>query len=269
MDPSSKEDRKTLKERRNKLKRSTPKIAGVPAVYRKGAEGEEKVVEIFEPTPEVEKVVERKRSSTYGQLNAKLDTIMIMQEVKIQGDRVVTSIENSMTKVLKSVFECSKFDVPTTFVILPYKIEAGDGKAAAGGPKLVGNSLDKAGTWISKLTDVINVVDSDVAKARASAASRIQEMFSAFQSEEMYIYLVDEETGEPAVGAGYPIVIKAASPKAKEFVPLMSVGLKALCVTNKVAGLAKCLGLPAPTLMTKELHGLADDFVTKINEKAV
>lgn len=88
------------------------------------------------------------------------------------------------------------------------------------------------------------------------------------ESEEMYLYLVDEETGKPAVGAGYPIVIKAASPKAKEFVPLMSVGLKALCVTNKVAGLAKCLGLPVPTLMAKELHGLADDFVNKINEKS-
>ncbi|GMH78454.1 hypothetical protein TrLO_g12527 [Triparma laevis f. longispina] len=75
--------------------------------------------------------------------------------------------------------------------------------------------------------------------------------------EEMYLYLVDEE-----------IVIKAASPKAKEFVPSMRVGLKALCATNKVAGLAKCLGFPAPTLMTKELHGLADDFVNKINEKS-
>ena len=256
MDPSSKEDRKTLKERRNKLKRSTPKIAGVPAVFRKGAEGEEKVVEIFEPTPEVEKVVERKRSLTYGdQLGEIKDAILeIKLEVKEQGDRIVSSIEGSMAKVLKSVFECSEFDVPTTFVILPYKIEEGDKKAAAGGFKLASEGLDKAGAWMSKLTDVINVIDSDIAKVRVSAASRVQEMFSAFQSEEMYLYLIDEETSEPAVGAGYPIVIKAASSKAKEFVPLMSVGLKALCVTNKVAGLAKCLGLPAPTLMTKEVR---------------
>ena len=274
LDPSSKADRKKLREKRDEMKRTTLKIAGVPAVFRKGADGEEKVVEVLEPTPEVEEKVEQKRRSTYGD---KLDVIIakidftrenIKEEVKEQGDRVVSSIENSTSKILKSVFECSEFDVPTTFVILPYKIEAGDEKSAGGGPKLAGNSLDKAGTWISKLTDVINVVDNDVSKVRASAASRIQEMFSAFQSEEMYMYLVDEEMGELAVGAGYPIVIKAASPKAKEFVPLMSVGLKALCVTNKVAGLAKCLGLPAPTLMTKELHGLADNFITKINEKS-
>ncbi|GMH70137.1 hypothetical protein TL16_g05334 [Triparma laevis f. inornata] len=74
---------------------------------------------------------------------------------------------------------------------------------------------------------------------------------------------------EPVVGGSYPIVISVASEKAKKFAPLMSMGLKTLCFIDKVGGLARCFGLPAPEFMNKQTRGgLAEKFVGSINEKS-
>ena len=55
-----------------------------------------------------------------------------------------------MANVLKSVFERSEFDVPTSFVILSYPIETEETKAIKGKVKLASDGLDKAGKWMSR-----------------------------------------------------------------------------------------------------------------------
>ncbi|GMH74121.1 hypothetical protein TL16_g06376 [Triparma laevis f. inornata] len=162
---------------------------------------------------------------------------------------------------MKSVFECS---VPTTFIILPYEIKK-DNETVEKGNINIESNLNKVDSWFSKLTSVINVVDNNVAKVRTNAASQIEGMFKDLKSDKLYLYLVDEVTGEPVVGGSHPIVISMASEKAKKFVPLMSVRLKTLCLTDKVGGLARCFGRPAPKFMNKETRGLAEKLVGSIN----
>ena len=87
-----------------------------------------------------------------------------------------------MSKVLKSVFECSEFDVPTTFVILPYEIKK-DNETVEKGNIDIESNLNKVDSWISKLTSIINVVDNNVAKVRTSAASQIEGMFKDLKSD--------------------------------------------------------------------------------------
>ncbi|GMH54865.1 hypothetical protein TrLO_g13677 [Triparma laevis f. longispina] len=269
LDPSSTEDKQKLTERRRQKRISTLKASGVPKIFkRQGGEG---IEEITEPTKKTKSEVQQKRRSTFG-YGAKLDQLLKGKDQLLKGqEKIVDAIEDSMSKVLKSVFECSEFDVPTTFVILPYEInKVSDGGTASTTSALnaVDSNLEKAGSWITKLTSVINVVDNNVAKVRSSAATKVQEMFEDLKSDKLYLYLVDEVSGEPVVGPGYPIEISVASKKAKQFVPLMSVGLKTLCVANKATGLARCFGLPAPKVMSKEMQGLAENFVTSINEKS-
>ncbi|GMH89205.1 hypothetical protein TL16_g11386 [Triparma laevis f. inornata] len=237
LDPSSTEDKQKLTERRRQKRISTLKASGVPKIFkRQGGEG---IEEITEPTKKTKSEVQQKRRSTFG-YGAKLDQLLKGKDQLLKGqEKIVDAIEDSMSKVLKSVFECSEFDVPTTFVILPYEInKVSDGGTASTTSALnaVDSNLEKAGSWITKLTSVINVVDNNVAKVRSSAATKVQEI--------------------------------VASEKAKQFVPLMSVGLKTLCVANKATGLARCFGLPAPKVMSKEMQGLAENFVTSINEKS-
>ena len=184
---------------------------------------------------------------------------------------MVAAVESSVHTIMEAMFELTEFDVPRTFIILPYKLDPD--KVQADGKKSTlaaasGSSMDKASKWITKLTSVINVVSNDVAKVRKDAASKVEEMFVAFKSEKMYLYLVDEVSWEPVSGPGYPIVIKAASPEAKKMLPLMTLGLKTLCLTNKLAGLARCFGLPVPMAMPSEMQGVADNFVKSIEQKS-
>lgn len=61
-----------------------------------------------------------------------------------------------------------------------------------------------------------NVVANPLEKKRHEAADKVAELFDAYRSETLYLYLIDEEAGEPVVGAkNYPIVIKSSSEEAK------------------------------------------------------
>ena len=52
-----------------------------------------------------------------------------------------------------------------------------------------------------------------------------------------YLYLVDELTGEPVIGAeGYPLEIAAPSKVVPRLLPLMQVGMRCMSLYNGVAG---------------------------------
>ena len=60
----------------------------------------------------------------------------------------------------------------------------------------------------------------------------------------MYFYLVDELTGLPVLGYGYPIVITTPSEIVHKLLPVMQVGMRAMSVYNGVAGIARMFGAP-------------------------
>ncbi len=66
--------------------------------------------------------------------------------------------------------------------------------------------------------------------------------------EEMYLYLIDELTGEPVQAEGWPLVITTPSEIVPKLLPLMMVGMRAMCIYNGIAGLAKMFGCPLPNI---------------------
>ena len=62
----------------------------------------------------------------------------------------------------------------------------------------------------------------------------------------MYLYLVDELTGLPVLGAGYPIVITTPPEIVHKLLPAMQVGMHAMSLFNGVAGIAQMVGYPFP-----------------------
>ena len=282
MDPSSVEDKKALRDRQEEKRRANLKIAGTPAIFKKSEGGD--LEEIKECPKKVKKKVEEKRRSTYGkaQIMEKLDNLektMVNQTEDIketmikETNKVVAAVEKSMDTVMTFMFDLSEFDVPRSFVILPYELKKTETQGEEGEAKKItlsaaSEGIKKADRWMTKLTSVINAVSSDVAMVHKDAAKKVEEMFAEFKSEKMYLYLVDEVTCNPVVGPDYPIVITAASEKAKKMLPLMTVGLNTLCLANKAAGLARCFGLPAPRLMTTEMQGTAEKFVKSVAEKS-
>ena len=61
-------------------------------------------------------------------------------------------------------------------------------------------------------------------------------------------HLLDELTGEPARGDGYPIRITEPAAVVAKLLPAMQAGVRAMAVFNGAAGVARCFGYPAPAV---------------------
>ena len=76
---------------------------------------------------------------------------------------------------------------------------------------------------------------------------KIKEVLGELMTKEtMYVYLIDELTGLPVRGAGYPKVITTPAEIVHKLLPLMQVGMRAMSLFNGVAGVARMVGYPAP-----------------------
>jgi len=157
-----------------------------------------------------------------------------------QQQQVVAKIDSAV----KSVFDMFEFKIPRTFVILPYELEQDTSEVSAAEGK-----LDAAIGMIERLTELAET-------AQALSVEGVKEKISIFftgHATELFLYLIDEETGHPIFdGETYPIKIDKRTPEVQKQVeklmPLMNFGLKAMKAANAAGGLARCFGIPAPSI---------------------
>ena len=182
--------------------------------------------------------------------------------------------------LLRGIFEATEVKTPTTFIIrgevLPPELSAEeqeqlhvlmlkeDGDLSAeeqeqlhvlmlkedgierkkltGDLKAANDRFDKGMTWLERLQN-FGVID-------------IKEVFSDLMTKEkMYFYLVDELTGLPVRGDGYPIVITTPAEIVLLLLPVMQVGMHAMSLYNGLAGVAWMFGYPLPRVPRKWRNG--------------
>ena len=150
---------------------------------------------------------------------------------------------------------------PTTFIILdevlPLELGAeeqdqlmlllkddGSGFKLTGDAKAAKERFDKGMAWLKRLqTFGEGVIENNPNKV----FGKIKEVFGELMTKEtMYLYLVDELTGLPVRGDGYPIPITTPSEIVHKLLPVMQVGMRAMSLYNGVAGVAQMVGYPAP-----------------------
>ena len=103
---------------------------------------------------------------------------------------------------------------------------------------------DKAVTWLERLkTFGEGVIENNPNKD----FGKIKEVLGELMTKEtMYFYLIDELTGLPVRGDGYPIVITTPSEIVHKLLPVMQLGMRAMSVFNGVAGVARIRWLATP-----------------------
>jgi hypothetical protein len=169
--------------------------------------------------------------------------------------------------LLKGIFEATEVLMPTTFIILDEELSAEEPELSAAeqdqlmqlplkedgsGIELTGNlkaakeRLDKGITWLERLkTFGEGVIEGDPDKV----FGKIKEVFGELMTKEtMYFYLIDELTGLPVRGDGYPIVITTPADIVHKLLPMMQVGMRAMSLYNGVVGVARMFGAPAPSV---------------------
>jgi hypothetical protein len=163
--------------------------------------------------------------------------------------------------LMKGIFEATEVKTPTTFIILDEELppelsaeaqeqllvslkEDGSGVELTGDAKTAKDQFDKAVTWLERLkTFGEGVIENNPNKV----FGKIKEVLGELMTKEtMYFYLIDELTGLPVRGDGYPIVITTPAEIVHKLVPVMQVGMRAMSLFNGVAGVAQMVGYPVP-----------------------
>jgi hypothetical protein len=143
---------------------------------------------------------------------------------------------------------------------------------AMGAPEVV---KDKVTSWLTAFCDVSNKVNEIAGKVNNAVKTAqnavemgtdiiagntdvltdcVSKAFSKYvegNSESLWLYLVDEATGEvvqPPEGSNYPIEITTPGKTLPVLLPLAKIGLKAMCITNNVAKIGRAFGYPLPSL---------------------
>ena len=165
--------------------------------------------------------------------------------------------------LLRGIFEATEVLTPTTFIILdevlPPELGAeeqdqlmlslkkdGSGVELAGDLKAAKEQFDKVKTWLERLQ---KFGDGVIEGGPDKVFSKIKEVLGELMTKDkMYLYLVDELTGLPVLGVGYPIMITTRSDIALKLLPVMQVGMRAMSLFNGAAGIARMVGYPAPSV---------------------
>ena len=136
--------------------------------------------------------------------------------------------------LLKGIFEATEVKTPTTFIILDEVLPS----ELTGDERLAEERFEKAMTWLECL--------KIFGEGAIHGFGEIKKVFGDLMTKEtMYFYLVDELTGLPVRGAGYPIVITTPSEIVHKLLPVMQVGMHAMSLYNGVAGVSWMFGYPA------------------------
>jgi len=165
--------------------------------------------------------------------------------------------------LLRGIFEATEVKTPTTFIILDEELppelgaeeqeqllvslkEDGSGIELTGDAKVAKEQFDKAMTWLKGLkTFGEAVIENNPSKVFVE----IKKVFGDLMTKEtMYLYVVDELTGLPVRGDGYPIVITTPADIVHKLLPMMQVGMRAMSLYNGVVGVARMFGAPAPSV---------------------
>ncbi|KAL1499022.1 hypothetical protein AB1Y20_013538 [Prymnesium parvum] len=198
-----------------------------------------------------------------------------IQELSVENR---SELAKTRTVLLKGIFEAAEVQTPTAFVVLRSKLPdppsgmkarqpalkmEGDGSGFAVETGLINVSFtdegvemsselletyksrfDEGMTWVTRLKAVGSMtLQGDVGGAFETIREGLGDLITA---ETMYLYLIDELTGEPVRGPGYPIEIKTPAEVVPKLLPVMQVGLRAMAVYNGAAGIGRAFGFPVP-----------------------
>eukprot|EP00984_Skeletonema_dohrnii_P009005 scaffold3377_cov69-Skeletonema_dohrnii-CCMP3373.AAC.1 len=203
--------------------------------------------------------------------------------------------------LLKGIFEATEVRTPTTFIILNNKlppepsdvdknkilkiIAKEDGSGVCAKTEYATFTATEEGVGIDlegDLKEYRDKVEDGIKWAKAIknigtnfAAGNIDEAFVNIKDgikdlivgNEMYLYLIDDLTGDPVQAEGWPLVITTPSDVVPKLLPLMQLGMIGLSFYNGTAGLVRMFGYPAPKV-PKEWSKGAQETVELLKQES-
>ncbi|KAK1745632.1 serine/threonine-protein kinase [Skeletonema marinoi] len=212
-----------------------------------------------------------------NQVNTNHRNVLVRKELSYESQ---SELLRTRHVLLKGIFEATEVDTPTTFIVLNDKLpeppneemkkkilgivtaEDGSGFSVKSEHASVtlsaeGPDFDLEGDlkehyervqdgikWAKRIKEIgSRVAAGEVGKAFDIIKEGISDLIVGG---EMYLYLIDELTGEPVRAEGWPLIITTPADLVPKLLPLMQVGIRAMCIYNGTAGMARLFGYPLP-----------------------
>ena len=228
--------------------------------------------------------------------------------IKMLGDESKAELFFTRSLLLKAIFEATEISTPTSFIVLNEKllqaadssdeeakqkildiVTAEDGSGVRMNTKYASATVTAEGADFHlegdlkehyeqvqvgiKCARCIKYIGLKIASGEAGKALDIIKdgirISDLIVGEEMYLYLIDELTGKPVQADGWPLVITTPSELVPKLLPLMMVGMRAMCICNGLAGLARMFGYPVPKVPEAVSKGAQDSVELLKQESSV
>eukprot|EP00956_Cyclotella_meneghiniana_P002070 scaffold2314_cov55-Cyclotella_meneghiniana.AAC.6 len=211
--------------------------------------------------------------------------------VKKLGDESKAELFYTRSVLLKAIFEATEVNTPTTFIVLGEKlpdlsdaereklldlIAKEDGSGVIIDTKYVSMTLSADQQDINLKGELkeycewaklgLKVAAGDIDSAFGKMKDGIKDLTVR---EKMYLYLVDELTGEPVRAEGWPLEITKPSELVPKLLPLMMVGMRGLSICNGAAGLARIFFPGVPKVPKTVLKGARETVKLLKQESSV
>lgn len=177
--------------------------------------------------------------------------------------------------LLFGLFESTNDYTPTSFVILKEKLpEYAHGQEQS--PRAAKERLDEGMRWVNSFESLGPCVRGALAGDVRAIGQFWGKIHGMFEGDYMYMYFVDELTGEPVsvvqcdddddvkAKGQYPIEITTRSDLVPKMLPLMQLTMRSMALYHGVAGIARMFGSTQPTsFLSEDVRKVAQ---AKINE---
>ncbi|EOD13279.1 hypothetical protein EMIHUDRAFT_119917 [Emiliania huxleyi CCMP1516] len=261
--------------------------------FRTGRDGGH--VEPQEKVLEELRLIKEEQTRQGEEQRKQTEMLVVVMELSIENKR---ELRRTCDVLLKGIFEASEVTIPTTFVVVLKKLPEALNKeekakllkiAADGSGVTLGNdnfslnftgdsagvggkyadTLDTGMKWLCRL----KTIGSELAAGKVGDAFETikKGLGDLVTGKTMYLYLVDELTGEPVCDPSghYPIEITTPSDVVPKLLPVMQVGLRAMSVFNGAAGVARMFGYPVPTVPEAWAAGARESVALLKRESSV
>ena len=209
----------------------------------------ERVKEMSEGVKKVQKGVE--------------DLAMDVKKILTLSEGHSKELQITREVLIHAIYEADDVKTPTTFVILDQELSPQEetGKfweleVADDGSGIQIEGFEQVKKWTDEFSNAVDYIEE---KDPDNFFKAVKEKFSKLVNKKiMYFYLIDELTGEPVEGEGYPIPITEPSKFVHKMMPFIQCSMHAMSLYNGVGGICKMFGIPVPTLSESDQKHLRE-----------
>lgn len=180
-----------------------------------------------------------------------------VKDILVDGKVDIAKAISEQTKALyTAIYDATEVGTPTTFILLNENLE----KKNLTNPQ----RLENASNWIRELARLTKGIKDKKPEMVIDAIKNRMKKFIINKT--LYLYLVDDLTGERVKADAFPISITKPYKTIPQLVPYLQCGMHSIVLYNGIAGILRVFGVQLPKIMSSETEKKLNESIALLKE---